>query len=139
MKKYILILSFATLSFANELDFINPIFEEFQKRLFDSMKLKIPFVNTAEDKSFYYFLVELAGAKKRDITLNIEDSKLIISGKRSFNYNFLKKEIYDGEFKRELKLPSDVDIESIKAKFENGILEIRFNKISIKSKNITIE
>ena len=79
--------------------------------------------------------VEIPGVSKDDISINIEDSRLIISGIRE---NPLKErgliyhqmEINYGEFERVLMLPSCLDTENIKAelKEKEGFLYITIRK-----------
>ena len=73
--------------------------------------------------------LEVAGIDAEDIDITVEDHTLTISGSRedmslSEGDRFHRREIFTGEFKRTLNLPDALDADEIKAKAENGILEI---------------
>ena len=86
-----------------------------------------------KDKQFKIDL-ELPGIKKDEINIELEKGILSISGeKKEFDFgkeeiSYLKNERYFGKFERKLKLPENIDSDSIEAKFEDGILSISINK-----------
>lgn len=76
-----------------------------------------PLVDIIRDEHEFVVTVELPGAEKKDIGLKCEKGKMAItvnSAERSF-------------FK-ELELPAEVLPETAKAKFKNGILEVKLKK-----------
>merc|ERR1712048_1201013 len=81
-------------------------------------------------------LVELPGVCKDDINIDFTGKKLVIFGeKKEFKaYDecqmLLHQESEFGQFKRRIKIPKGVQLDesNIKAKFENGLLELRFPK-----------
>jgi HSP20 family protein len=83
----------------------------------------------------------LAGFKKKDITLKIEDNSLIISGERkkdeSKKYN-LRQSAY-GKFRKVYTLPEDINSDKITAKMEDGILHIEIPKDQLKLKKRLID
>jgi len=105
----------------------------------------VPALNMAADGDAYVISAELPGVKSEDIALNLEDGVLTLSGEKQStqedeNKRYYKMEQRWGKFSRKIRLPSDVDPDSIKASFENGILEIRIQKAeSAKPKQIEIE
>jgi len=93
----------------------------------------IPAVNIKEmeDK----FLVELAapGMEKSDFNVNVETNQLVISAEKKVTEHskedkFTRKEFSYSSFKRTFNLPATVDAASIKAKYENGILNVEIPK-----------
>lgn len=80
--------------------------------------------------------LELAGISKENVSIQIQESTLVIKGKKTGITNdikpehFLRKERKYGEFTRNFNLPPYVELESIKAKFENGVLTIRLALIA---------
>jgi HSP20 family protein len=103
-----------------------------------------PAVNTREDEKGYYIEVDLPGVKKEDITIDLNDKILTISGERKFKEevkkeNYYKIETAFGKFERSFSIPEDADIENIEAKNENGVLEIFIPKIKKETPKKRIE
>lgn len=116
-----------------------------------------PCINIYEYSDKYVFYVFATGFNKNEINLKIgkDEGKntLIISGKSEFKVpsekqiiqkstsdvkpKTLKKEWKIDEFERIFKLNDDVDINNIKAHYENSILEITLSKSKFKN-NIPI-
>lgn len=82
----------------------------------------------ATDAEFVIEL-ELAGVPKENVSIQIQENTLVIKGKKGASENkaesYLRKERKFGEFNRNINLPPYVELDSIKAKFENGLLTIR--------------
>ena len=78
--------------------------------------------------------VELAGLKREEVKLVVENGLLSISGKKEKEsenkdeLNILRSEIYHGSFNRNFQLSEEYDSENIKAEFEDGILSITISK-----------
>lgn len=74
-------------------------------------------------------IAPLSGVKKEDLNIRINDNVLVIIGKREKpleNYDkTLVSECFWGKFSRIILLPQKSDTSNIKAKFENGILNIK--------------
>jgi HSP20 family protein len=85
--------------------------------------------NIREEDDKYLVDIEAPGMSRDDISIEINDGFLTISGKRELK-NEVKKEDYIvlessfGSFERKFKLPKDVNPENIDAKFENGLVEL---------------
>ena len=98
-----------------------------------------------KDKSLI-FETELPGMKKEDITIEVENDELVVSGEVKHNEE-VKEENYFrigrryGRFQRAFPLPADrVEKNGIKARFEDGILKVTVPlKESIKEKEQPIE
>ncbi|MGB9598242.1 MAG: Hsp20/alpha crystallin family protein [Minisyncoccales bacterium] len=71
----------------------------------------------------------LGGVKKEELEISVDDKMIKIMGERirktKEKGEFLIKECHFGPFSREIFLPEKIIPEKIKAKLENGILEIR--------------
>ncbi|HYN21614.1 MAG TPA: Hsp20/alpha crystallin family protein [Thermoanaerobaculia bacterium] len=90
-----------------------------------------PAVDVIETEDSYLLFAELAGIRKEDIQLNVRDRRLELSGRRQTlgeNHNFVRMERSYGPFRRTFDLGVPVDIESITAGFEAGILRIHVPK-----------
>lgn len=99
----------------------------------------IPGVDISETDDQFLITAELPGMKKEDININIENRRLTISGERRFEnkedgQTYHRVETRYGSFSRSLMLPESVDEESIKARYENGLLNITVSKAEDKVK-----
>ena len=73
--------------------------------------------------------VELAGMRREDLELTIEENRLRISGQRpdgcrSPKCKFLVMEINYGAFESVIELPAGYDLTQAKAAYQNGFLRI---------------
>jgi HSP20 family protein len=92
-----------------------------------------PNVNVAETESGYEVSADLPGMKPDQVHVEFSDGCLWISGERKCeseekNKRFHRIERCSGEFRRAIRLGSDVDAESINAKFRDGVLTIAVAK-----------
>ena len=83
---------------------------------------------SAGDKA-YTVTVELPGAKKDEIKVDIVDNVMTISGekqqeKEEKDKDQYRQERYFGEFQRVLTLPDDADQDGIQADFKQGVLTV---------------
>jgi HSP20 family protein len=72
---------------------------------------------------------ELPGAKPEDVEVTVHQGVLTISGKREEQREeergeYLVRERRSGSFRRSLQLPEGIDEDSIRARFDNGVLEV---------------
>lgn len=93
-----------------------------------------PSINTREGEFAYHVEVDLPGIKKEDITISVEENKLVISGERKHKEeikeeNYYKVESSFGSFSRSFSLPEEADIENIHAESQDGVLEIVVPKL----------
>lgn len=91
-----------------------------------------------ETKDGYLVDAELPGVDKKDISVEYKNNILTISAKKSEEKNekkedYIRKERVYGDFKRSFNV-DNVKEDLIKAKFENGVLNIELPKDE-KSKN----
>ncbi len=73
--------------------------------------------------------VDLPGMKKEDVTVEVTDGHLALSGERKVETEEKKDNIYRrerdyGSFYRAFPLPEGVKLEDVKATFDNGVLEV---------------
>ncbi len=99
-----------------------------------------PAINLYEDEAQYYVVVDLAGLKAEQIDLHVEKGIMTISGERPAplvpeikgQVSLHLMEIDHGRFCRALKLPDNVDIDTIpNASYRNGYLWLRMPKICL--------
>ncbi|WP_353683520.1 Hsp20/alpha crystallin family protein [Thermodesulfovibrio sp. 3907-1M] len=122
---------------------IDRLFDEFMRRPFSLFRSFVPrlreeeivspAVDIYEEGDELVVKAELPGIKKEDIEVKITDDYLTISGEKKKEEKVEKKDYYRyersyGSFSRTFRLPVDVQTDKAKAKFENGVLEIRIPK-----------
>ncbi|MBN1882728.1 MAG: Hsp20/alpha crystallin family protein [Deltaproteobacteria bacterium] len=92
-----------------------------------------PAVDIYETNDEIVLKAELPGLKKDDVSIEITDNTLILTGERTFEKD-IKEENYHriersyGSFSRTFSLPTTVDQSGVSAKFIDGILEIHIPK-----------
>jgi len=77
--------------------------------------------------------LELPGVAKEDITVNVENGVLSISGEKKSAHEVKQKDFYlsergYGKFKRSFRLGEDLDQEDVQASFENGVLSLELKR-----------
>lgn len=79
-----------------------------------------------ENKNEYIVDYALAGFKKDDVSVNVENNVLTVEGERKANddLNYNRKSTFYGKIKKSFALPEDVNLEKIDASFSDGILSI---------------
>lgn len=69
-----------------------------------------------------------SGIDPKALDISIQQNLLVISGQRAVSVaqegNYYRRERYDGEFRRVITLPEDVDPERVDAKYRDGVLQI---------------
>ena len=125
-------------------------FRNLEERMMNSLKLSSdsdvtnvtgfsPSVNTREGEYAYHVEIDLPGVKKEDISVDLKDDVLTISGERKTKSevkekDYYKKECSYGKFHRSFTLPENTDIENIEANSEDGVLEIVIPKLKKEDK-----
>ncbi|MGZ3794686.1 MAG: Hsp20/alpha crystallin family protein [Bdellovibrio sp.] len=100
----------------------------------------LPPIDLQEDENAFLVTIDLPGMKKNEIKIDCTDNVLTISGERVRDLKGESKytERPYGTFLRTFTLPSQVDVNSIKAVFEDGVLKVSLPK-SEESKARTIK
>ena len=79
--------------------------------------------------------IDLPGYKKEDVNIELDEGYLTISAQKNEtnesneNGKYIRRERYSGTCSRSFFIGEDVDVKTISAKFEDGILSIVFPKI----------
>jgi HSP20 family protein len=103
-----------------------------------------PAVDVVESEGAITLKADLAGMNPADISIEVQDSILTVSGERRFQEEVKEDKYYRierryGSFSRSLALPQAVDEDGIEAKYENGLLEVTVPKAEIaRPKRITV-
>ncbi|HUI59157.1 MAG TPA: Hsp20/alpha crystallin family protein [Steroidobacteraceae bacterium] len=73
-----------------------------------------------------------AGLDARKLDLSIQQNLLSVSGDRKIesneNVEYYRRERYDGDFRRVITLPDDVDPERVEARYRDGVLQITIQR-----------
>ena len=90
----------------------------------------IPQLDILEDDSNVYYLYELPGIDTENLNVELSEEEIFImsTSKLDEQKTTLHQERKKGEFFRKMKLPLNVNTDSIEANFRNGLLEISFPK-----------
>lgn len=118
---------------------IDRLFDDFGRpnggffNLASKLPTPVPAIEMIEEDKNYRLSAELPGMTDKDVEITVADGALTISGEkkeeseRKGNGYLLSERRY-GSFRRELALPSDADPASIKARFNNGVLNVTIAK-----------
>jgi HSP20 family protein len=95
-----------------------------------------PSIDISENESHYVVTVELAGAKRDDVQVEVHDGILTIKGeKRSEREEKKEERRYVercfGRFSRSLQLPKGADPDAVVARFEEGVLTVEIAKTTV--------
>lgn len=92
-----------------------------------------PAVDLSQTADSYRLDVDLPGLTKEQVSLDVEDRVLRISGERAVSEqegrNFTRLERRYGAFSRTFELPTNANITDISASFENGVLSVTVPKV----------
>jgi len=107
----------------------------------------IPSIDITEDEKAYSVRADIPDYEKEDITVNLEDGELTISGQKRKDENeekknYIKKERLYSRFEKTIRLNEQIDTDNIKASLKNGVLELNLPKKEIKKidkKRINVE
>ena len=106
-----------------------------------------PAVNVKENDTAFTLEVAVPGYEKDDFELSVDNGRLKINSEKSddkedVDENFTRKEYNYTSFSRSFTLPENIDVDTIKADYQQGVLKIELPKleqtIEEKSKIIAI-
>jgi HSP20 family protein len=104
-----------------------------------------PTIDLVESENQFEVAVDLPGLKPEEVSVELKEGELWISGKREEEKEEKEKTYHRierrrGEFRRVLPLPAAIAEEKIEAKFENGVLRITVPKSEeAKTKHIEVK
>jgi HSP20 family protein len=92
-----------------------------------------PRIDVAETETALTVSAELPGLDEKDVTVELEDEVLTISGEKKAESETTEKgwyraERHYGSFRRVIPLPTDVQADAAKAVFKRGVLSIDIPK-----------
>lgn len=88
-----------------------------------------PAIEVAERDGNYIVHAELPGLRPEDVNVEVTNDSIVVSGERKSEHEENKGGMHRsersyGEFYRSIPLPDGINADQVKAKFENGILEV---------------
>ena len=104
----------------------------------------VPHTDIAETDGNYEVLISVPGMTRENISVDVHDGLLTVSGERKFEEEKKKKTFHSiesryGAFHRSFRLPDNVDRNRIEAEYKNGILTVIIPKDEQKTTKKTIE
>ena len=93
----------------------------------------VPPMDLVEAEDHFLLKADLPGLRDEDVSIEVQDGTLSISGERSAEHESRERGWYRversfGSFNRSLTLPDGVDSDAISAHFDRGVLELRIPK-----------
>jgi HSP20 family protein len=93
----------------------------------------VPAIDLVETSDSLVLKADLPGLTEDDVEIEVKDNMLTISGERSGKQeekteNYHRIERSYGSFSRSLTLPDGVEPDSVKADFDNGVLQVTVPK-----------
>ena len=92
-----------------------------------SVRTIVPSVNIVETPKTYIVTLDIPGAVKENIKANIEDNTLLVSAEVA---EYDQNETADSakQYRREFSLANDIDVHTVDARYELGVLTVTLNK-----------
>ena len=93
----------------------------------------VPAMDLVETDDQFVLRADLPGLSEDDVSIELEDRVLTVSGERKAEHEDRKEGYYRverayGSFARSLTLPEGVDADAVAATFDKGVLEVRIPK-----------
>lgn len=112
--------------------FNDPLFEDFFA-LQGPKASKFPKLDVWETEKSYEIEANVAGLSKDEVTLEVGDNYVTLSGEKKQNHKnengkYLVSELSYKKFQRRIPILGAVDRNSVEAKYDNGILRITLPK-----------
>lgn len=118
---------------------IQRFFDEFPGFNISSKDSFSPKIDISENDKQIIIDAEIPGVTKDNLKITLQDNILTIEGEKKKvteekEKTFYREERSYGKFKRSFTLPVEVNSDNVDAKFENGMLQVKLDKIEAKEK-----
>ena len=118
--------------------FLSNFFDDWGKDLVHAVDKSIefyPHIDVIEQKDSFTITADVPGMDKKDISIEVKNGVLTISGEKKDErteqekgkYLFTERKF--GSFKREFTLPENVNTENMEARYSGGVLKLTIKKI----------
>jgi HSP20 family protein len=120
--------------FSSEINrLFDTLFEPVNGNANRSQQRWVPAMDLVEADDHFLLKADLPGLAEDDVTIEVQDNVLTVSGERKTEHERKEKGFYRlersfGRFSRSLTLPEGVNADSIKASFDKGVLEVSIPK-----------
>lgn len=99
----------------------------------DTSAVRAPRTDLVETDDAFHLRLDVPGMTKKDITINLQNGTLTVSGERASERTeegeeYVRAERAFGTFHRSFTLPDAVDEANIQATYEDGVLSIHVPK-----------
>lgn len=100
------------------------------------MESQLPPIDVIETKGEVIYIIDVPGSDPNMINVEIKNDTLMVEGKIDFglgteDINYLYRERYRNHgYKRIMYIPQEVEKEQVQANVRNGILTVKFPKLS---------
>jgi len=94
------------------------------------LRTATPSVDIYENENEILLYADMPGVHKEDVTVNIENGKLSISGIRRLDHQGVStwEEFVDIEYVRSFSIPQTINVEDVQAKLKDGVLTLHLPK-----------
>jgi len=98
-----------------------------------SFEGRMPRADVIERDEDVLVRAQIPGIEKENLDISLTENSITIKGhshreEKEESEHYFRREISEGSFTRTLGLPGDVDIDSAKASFKDGVLEVNIKK-----------
>lgn len=95
-----------------------------------SMPTVAPLVDIYENEDEILLYADMPGVEKKDISINIDNGKLILSGTREMVTTGVasREEFGELEYQRTFSVPQSIDVEKVNAELKEGVLLLHLPK-----------
>jgi HSP20 family molecular chaperone IbpA len=119
-------------------DLLENLFEDFKTNSLTNNN-NVMKTDIQEQDNQYLITIDLPGFAKEDVKVALEEGYLVVEAKNSKKtqtkeFNFIRKERFQGLFRRSFYLGEDFLLEDIKGSLEQGLLKLIVPKKEVKPK-----
>lgn len=123
------------------------LFNDSLKPVVDKKKRETSFnspkIDLYEQDNKYHIIMDVPGFTKEDITIELaSDNSVLLTGEQNENKEYgrkyLQRERSCVKFTKHVQLPTDANIDTIVATFNNGLLVLQMSKTKVNNRKINI-